>query len=173
MALAAGLGGSLFRQTTFPNALSKVSDDKQRAHLLARGYKKNAPFELSSLGIITGTWLVGRSMINGRFISRGTRAMIYAKDALVAGAVLTGIAGVYFDRVLEDEADHGEIAVSGMHATDASTPKAKKVFKAVQGISIAHMACMERASRMQLQRVRSRSIATYTRIPAAVYRQSM
>lgn len=142
MALAAGLGGSLFKQITFPSALSKVSDDKQRAHLLARGYKKFAPIGLSSLGVIAGTWLIGRGMINGRSISPGAKAMVYVKDGLVAGAVLTGLAGAYLDRVLEDEADHGEIAVHGMSATDASTPKAKNVFNAIRGLGIAHAACL-------------------------------
>lgn len=142
MALAAGLGGSLFKQLTFPDALSKVSDDKQRGHLLARGYKKFAPIGLSSLGIIAGTWLIGRGMINGRSISASTRNLVYVKDGLVAGAVLTGLAGAYLDRVLEDEADHGELSVKGMSATDASTPKAKNVFNAIKGIGIAHVACL-------------------------------
>lgn len=142
MALAAGLGGALFKQVTFPSALSKVSDDKQRAHLLARGYKKFAPIGLSSLGIIAGTWLVGRSMIGGRSISASTRNMVYVKDALIGGALLTGLAGTYLDYVLEDEADHGEIAVHGMSATDASTPKAKNVFNAIKGIGIAHTLCL-------------------------------
>lgn len=140
MALAAGLGGSLFKQLTFPNALSKVADDKQRAHLLARGYKQYAPIGLGSLGVIAGTWLFGRTMINGRFIGRDVKTMVYVKDAMIAGAVLTGVAGAYLDRVLEDEADHGEIAIHGMSATDASTPKAKAVYNTIRGLGVAHAA---------------------------------
>lgn len=142
MALAAGLGGSIFKQFALPSALSKVTDDRERAHLLARSFKKFTPIGMVSLGIIAGSWLVGRTIISGRSISKEAEILVKVKDGLVAGAVVTGIAGTLLDRELEEETDRRELGVEGMHATATSTTRSKNVFRAIQGVGMLHMACL-------------------------------
>jgi hypothetical protein len=58
-----------------------------------------------AIGVITAgaTWLIGRSLFSGRFMGRGMRRLVLAKDVALGITVLSGIGAQVVGRQLSNE----------------------------------------------------------------------
>jgi hypothetical protein len=94
LALATSFGGGLFGRLALPPAMKCIGDARERGALLETSWRRFSMLNMVSHGVFAATWLVGRHMLTGREIDRRTRALVTLKDALVATAVVSGVASV-------------------------------------------------------------------------------
>src|SRR5687767_5929732 len=91
LALASSFGGSLFGKFAFHPAVCHATDARERGQIIDTAWKRFSLLNLMSHGVFAATWLVGRHMLTGREIDRRTRALVTAKDIMVATAVASGV----------------------------------------------------------------------------------
>ncbi|HYD43179.1 MAG TPA: hypothetical protein VEB43_20265 [Anaeromyxobacter sp.] len=94
LGLAAGFGGSLFGQMALHPAVRTIDDHKERGQILQKAWRGFSPANAFAIGAVALTWLTGRAALSGGEIDRRARAMVLAKDALVAAYAGTGIASI-------------------------------------------------------------------------------
>ena len=94
LGVAAGFGGSLFGQMAMHPAMESISEDSERGELLHNAWRNFSPVNAAGLALVGLTWLTGRNMLTGGEIDATTRALVIAKDVLVATYVATGLASI-------------------------------------------------------------------------------
>lgn len=101
LGLATTIGGTLFGQRALHPALRERLGDKQQSMLVAdAAWRKFSWLNLAAHTMFAATWLVGRSMLSGREVSRTSRTLTRIKDGLVIASLVTGISSIVLGRVL-------------------------------------------------------------------------
>jgi hypothetical protein len=95
LGLAATFGGILFGQTGLNSSASVVSDPNERSKVMNKGWQVFAVPKTVGLITTAATWLIGRSLFSGRFLSKDLRNLIVAKDVALGITVATGIGAHY------------------------------------------------------------------------------
>jgi uncharacterized membrane protein len=90
--LAAAIGGTLFGRVALQPALREVGSDRVRGEVADTAWKRFSWINLAAHAVVASTWFVGRSMLSGREVSRTSRQLTCAKDALVVASVVTSVA---------------------------------------------------------------------------------
>lgn len=108
LSLAVAYGGPIFATMALrPALLQGSSSDKDRGKVMqiawAEFTKINVPAHLA----FTATWLVERAAIKRYYGTRRTNKLVAVKDALIAGALLTGVANVVAGRMLKRQFPDG------------------------------------------------------------------
>jgi len=141
LGLAAVFGGKLFDKLAVHPSLQAISDPEERAFVEDRAWRRYSVVHAVSLATLASTWLVGRKLLSGREVTKSARALTITKDALIGGAVVTGIASIVLGRLLGRETERGAAPLdeSGQAAPYASR-RARGLQKATEALSTAGMA---------------------------------
>lgn len=107
LSLAVAYGGPMFGARPFRLALLQgVTSDQERGKAMQIGWtqfnKINVPAHLA----FTATWLAERGAIK-RFGGRRTDNIVAVKDALIAGALVTGVANVVANEMFKRDFPNG------------------------------------------------------------------
>lgn len=109
--LATSIGGTLFGRQAFQPALNTEVDSRlERDRISTSAWRRFTWINLAAHGVVAATWFVGRSMLSGREVSRTSRRLTVAKDALVAASLITGIASALLGRTLGTRMQQRETA---------------------------------------------------------------
>jgi hypothetical protein len=103
LGLAATFGGIVFGQTGLGKAVKVLPNEHDRSKVLEESWRTFAIPK--AIGVITAgaTWLIGRSLFSGRFMSRDIRRLVIAKDVALGVTVLTGIGAQVVGSQLSNE----------------------------------------------------------------------
>jgi hypothetical protein len=119
LGLAAGFGGNLFGQIALNPAVAEIQSKRERGKVAHVAWDRYKAINGASLALMAGTWLAGRTMLDGRSLGRGSRALTVTKDVLVGAAVLGGLGAMVAGRMLDKE-----IATSNEPIHTGSRPSA-------------------------------------------------
>ena len=101
LGLATTIGGTLFGQGALHPALRERLHDDQQSMLVAdAAWRRFSWLNLAAHAAFAATWLVGRSMLSGREVSKTGRTLTRVKDGLVIASLITGISSIVLGRVL-------------------------------------------------------------------------
>jgi hypothetical protein len=141
LGLAAVFGGKLFDKLAVHPSLEAISDPQERASVEDRAWRRYSAVHAVSLATLASTWLVGRKLLSGREVTKSARSLTLAKDALIGGAVVTGIASIVLGRLLSREIEERSAPLdeTGQVAPYASR-RARGLQRATEVLSVAGMA---------------------------------
>lgn len=127
LGMAAGFGGTLFGKAALDPAVRQVGSKDERVRVLDDAWGRFRVLDAVALGAMALTWLGGRSAFSGRRLGKPMRRLVIAKDVLVGGALLTGVASLIAGAVMHKE-QHKQGAMpvrSGYEMSSELTPGAK------------------------------------------------
>lgn len=135
LGMAAGFGGTLFGKAALDPAVKAIGSKEERGRVLDDAWSRFRILDVVALGTMAATWWTGRAAFSGRRLGRDMRALVVAKDVLVGGALVTGLAGLVGGMVLHrrQRRHGGAPVVSGLRPA-AETPR--DVATAVKFLSI-------------------------------------
>jgi hypothetical protein len=107
LGLAADFGGNLFGQLAMHPAIRQIESKRERARVTQTAWNRFKFVNGLGLALMAGGWLIGRTLLSlsGKEVGRRARAATIAKDALVTGAVLSGVGAIATGTLLERERD--------------------------------------------------------------------
>ncbi|HSP78867.1 MAG TPA: hypothetical protein VLQ93_10075 [Myxococcaceae bacterium] len=143
LGLAAGFGGSLFGKAALNPSAKFVSDKTERGKVVNAAWNGYNIINALGLGATAVTWLIGRSRISGRSISRQARQLVIAKDILMGATLATGLVnllggGYLAKRALKD----GVPMESGNKATADAPRDVKTAARLVNVLGLVSLAGM-------------------------------
>jgi hypothetical protein len=122
LGLASLFGGSLFGRLALNRAVSVLDSKAERGRVVNAAWNGYNIINALGLGTATVTWLIGRTMLSGREVDQETHALVVAKDALIAGAVGTGILSAVCAAALAKQGPGGAVPLESGNAPAAETP---------------------------------------------------
>jgi hypothetical protein len=135
LALATSLGGVLFGRYALHPSVSRISDPDERGAVLDTAWRRFSAINLASHGVFAATWLFGRTMLSGREIDRSTHALVAVKDALVATAVVSGVASFVAGAQIKDPTTGAPLPMDREGCVAADAPKRARIAQRVTTIS--------------------------------------
>lgn len=121
LGLAAGFGGNLFGQLALHPAVRSIESKRERGKVTHVAWDRYKIVNAIALAAMAGTWLIGRTVLSGRAVGRGTQPLVFAKDVMVGGAVASGLGAVFFGTLLDKE-QGGAPAIESGSEPAAETP---------------------------------------------------
>jgi len=106
--LATALGGTIFGKLALTPALQDISNAHERGLVMKKAWSRFNLFSGVGMGSAALIWMVGRAAINGRSAGPDVRRLVYAKDALLAGAVITTAMSSFAGQRIVG-ANHGDV----------------------------------------------------------------
>ena len=94
LGLATSVGGAVFGKAGLRRGLHETSQQNGRGEVLQQAWKRFTPINLLSHISVAVTWLIGRSVLSGREISRSTHRLVLAKDALTGVYFVSGLGAI-------------------------------------------------------------------------------
>ena len=120
LGLAAGFGGNLFGQLALNPAVETIQSKRERGKVTHLAWDRFKAVNATSLLLMAGTWLAGRTLLSGRESGKTSRALTLTKDVLVGGALVGGVGAMVCGRMLDKE-----VAVSNEPLQTGSRPAAE------------------------------------------------
>lgn len=120
LGLAAGFGSNLFGQIALNPAVAEIQSKRERGKVTHVAWDRYKTVNGASLALMAGTWLAGRTLLSGREVDKGSRALTVTKDVLVGAALVSGVGAMVVGRMLDKE-----IAVSNQPLQPGSRPSAE------------------------------------------------
>lgn len=136
LAVAADFGGSLFGKFALDPAVQEIESFRERGAVVHKAWSGYKWVNLGSVAVLGGTWLLGRLFLDGWEVGKHSRRLVLAKDILVGGAVLTGIAAAINGSRIDE---HAPLITSGQPGpgADVQSSLAQKIERP---LGIAHLA---------------------------------
>jgi len=103
LGLAAGFGGNLFGQLALNPAVQTIQSKRERGKVTHVAWDRYKAVNATSLLVMAGTWIAGRTLLSGREVGKASRALTLTKDLLVAGALVGGVGAMVLGRMLDKE----------------------------------------------------------------------
>jgi hypothetical protein len=136
LAVAADFGGSLFGKLALTPGVESLESPRDRGRVMTQAWDGYKYVNLGSLLILGGTWLAGRLMYDGWEVGKRSRRLVLAKDVLVGGAVLTGIAAAVNGSLMSKD-----IPIDANHEVSAGASKRDKVAHSIEKpLGLVHLA---------------------------------
>jgi hypothetical protein len=139
MGLAAGFGGSLLGKYALNHAARSASSREDRGRVMATGWTRFNRVNLAGIGVAAATWLLGRLFLSGRELGRGPRALVVAKDALLAGTLGTAIYEAFGSRRLATASEGGARAPVPAHEARVGEEGLAKAERVLARIGTANL----------------------------------
>lgn len=111
LGMAAGFGGALFGKAALDPAARGIESKEERGRVLDDAWGRFRVLDAAALGAMAATWLVGRQAFSGRGLGKPVRRLVIAKDVLIAGALVTGVASMIAGRILHQHRERGGMTV--------------------------------------------------------------
>ncbi len=136
LGLAAGFGGNLFGQVALNPAVEVIQSKRERGKVTHVAWDRYKSINAVSLTLMAGTWLAGRTLLDGREVSKSARGLTIAKDLLVGGAVIGGVGAMLLGRMLDEEvARSNEPIQSGSRPAAETRARVAKLQRLTNGFS--------------------------------------
>ncbi len=136
LGLAGLLGGNLFGRLALHPAVARVSDKAERGEVVNAAWRRYGAVNSLSLAAVTVGWAGARATeARDSLLSSRERALARAKDGLVAGVLVTGLAtalqGVRFAR----QAPDGAVPIeTGSHSAPETPPAAASLKRGLNAL---------------------------------------
>jgi uncharacterized membrane protein len=143
LSLAVAYGGPLFGKIALYPAVKEISSQRERGKVVETAWNKFNPVNVAAHAVFTATWLVSRKMLKDQHLGKQTEKLVIAKDVLVAGALLTGVANTVAGKLMERKFPEGVRVASGDQPSAATPPEAAKFqrfFKVMGPLNLALIA---------------------------------
>jgi uncharacterized membrane protein len=101
LSLAVALGGPVFAKIALRPAVMKDVAPTERVKLMEDVWTKFNKVNVPAHLLFTGTWIIERKAIKRYFMNHHTNRLVHAKDILIAGALVTGVANVVAGEMLK------------------------------------------------------------------------
>lgn len=108
LGMAAGFGGTLFGKAALDPAAKKIGSQEERFKVLDSAWGRFRVLDAVALGMMAATWLAGRSAFSGRRLGSDLRTLVLAKDILIGGALVTGLASLVGGAVMHSRQRRSE-----------------------------------------------------------------
>lgn len=159
LSLAVVYGGQAFAKAGLkPAVLQGVSSDKERGKVMDIAWSEFNKINVPAHLVFTGTWLIERGAIKRFSGDKRTLRLVGLKDALIGGALVTGVANVVAGKMMKRDFPDGVPYPSEGHVTPSEAAKIARYigfFRVVGGLNHALVGA---------------SIATSTLIGASIVR---
>jgi hypothetical protein len=136
LGLAAWLGGGLYGHLAMHRAVAKVADHTERGKVVNAAWMAYNPVNVAALGAAAAGWLGSRGTETRPDKLTGTeQALATAKDALMATAVVTGVAtGITGTRLARQAPDGATPMEDGDTPAPETPEKASKLVRQVSAL---------------------------------------
>jgi hypothetical protein len=130
LSLSIAYGGPVFAKVGLKPALRKIASKEERRAVVQAAWSRFSKVNVPAHVGFTASWLVLRAMLRRIHLDRSTKNLLIAKDMLVAGALITGIAATVTGKALK-RASNVKTTVSGKptKAGEAEKPAMEKHYK--------------------------------------------
>ncbi|MDB4958545.1 MAG: hypothetical protein JWO36_6114 [Myxococcales bacterium] len=136
--LATAIGGTLFGREALQPAIHEIKDPAVRGKVADIAWRRFSWMNLAGHVAVAATWFFGRSMLSGREVSKTSRNLTLAKDALVIASLATGITSMILGRVLGSRMTNHEQTATTSAAEQR--PDERKLQRAVGAVGLANLA---------------------------------
>ena len=132
LGLAAGFGGNLFGQLALNPAIAEIQSKRERGKVTHMAWDRYKVVNGAALALMAGTWFAERALLGRQALGRSSRALMITKDALVSGALVTGVGAMVVGRLLDKE-----IATSNepLHAGSRPSSETRRRVERLQRIA--------------------------------------
>jgi len=120
LSLSIAYGGPVFAKMGLKRALRKAHSKEERRAILQTAWKQFSKVNVPAHVGLAASWLVLRSLLRRVYLDRNTKGLLVAKDVLIAGALITGVAATINGKALSRAS---KPAKTGEEATKTSTNK--------------------------------------------------
>jgi uncharacterized membrane protein len=143
LSLSVAYGGPVFAKVGLRPALKKITSKEERHTVMQTAWSKFSKVNVPAHVGFTASWVILRSMLRNVYVDRETKRLLVAKDVLIAGALLTGVAATITGKAMKrayptkpakgarageaqrgTEAKHGETSKAGESVRIGETHKA-------------------------------------------------
>ena len=107
LGLAASLGGTMFGRFALQPSLHKIGLPEERDLVSAEAWKRFSWINLVSHAAFAVPWLIGRTLVSSRDVSRKARGLAKTKDMLVLASLITGASSMLLGRWLANRGMQG------------------------------------------------------------------
>ncbi len=153
LGLATTIGGTIFGHRALHPALNeRLDDDQQRRMVADAAWRKFSWLNLAAHAAFAATWLVGRTMLSGREVSRTGRTLTRVKDGLVIASLATGVASIALGRVLGKKVREREQGGARPDASIERLSKAVRVLGTLNLLATAGIGAVTTGLSMQASR---------------------
>ena len=101
LSLAISYGGPVFAKVGLKPALRKAHSKEERRAIMQTAWSRFSKVNVPAHVGFTASWLVLRTMLRGVYLDRSTKNLLIAKDVLIAGALITGVAATVVGKALK------------------------------------------------------------------------
>ncbi len=142
LSLSIAYGGPVFAKVGLRRAHRKAHSKEERRAIKQAAWNQFSKINVPAHVGFAGSWLVLRNLLRGLYLDRPTKNLLIAKDVLIAGALLTGVAatinGKAMSRVLATRSKKaGEEEAT---TTSAATKQYNKLLRLEKALGRANMA---------------------------------
>lgn len=106
LSLAVAYGGPVFAKVGLKRALKGITSKQQRRAVMQNAWSKFSKVNVPAHVGLTASWVVLRSLSRNLHANRQTKNLMIAKDVLIAGALITGVAATITGKALKRAAAH-------------------------------------------------------------------
>jgi hypothetical protein len=161
LSLSIAYGGPVFAKVGLRPALKKVASKEERHAVMQAAWNKFSKVNVPAHVGFTTSWVVIRSLLRRVRLDRQTKHLLVAKDVLIAGALLTGVAATITGKAMKRayptkpvKTGHpGEAARTGVKGektvthtgTTGTTTHYKKLHRLAKRLGRANMAFLAAA----------------------------
>ena len=146
LSLAISYGGPVFAKVGLKPALRKAHSKEERRAILQIAWSRFSKVNVPAHVGFAASWLVLRAMLRRVRLDRSTNQLLIAKDLLIAGALITGVAATVTGKALM-RSSHvkappiGKPPVKGAETTKPDTAKQyKRLMRLEKQLGRANMA---------------------------------
>lgn len=118
LSLSVAYGGPVFAKVGLKRALRRMGTKDERRAVMQNAWSQFSKVNVPAHVGFTASWLVLRTMLGQVKLDRSTKNLLIAKDALIAGALITGVAATITGQALKRAQ-----RASAKHAAGASAAK--------------------------------------------------
>jgi hypothetical protein len=100
LSLSIAYGGPVFAKVGLKAALRKAHTKEERRAIMQVAWSRFSKVNVPAHVGLTASWLVLRSMLRRIHLDRSTKHLLVAKDILIAGALITGVAATVVGKAM-------------------------------------------------------------------------
>jgi hypothetical protein len=91
----------VFARVGLKPALRKVASKQERRAVMQKAWSNFSKVNVPAHVGFTASWLILRAMLRRIYLDRSTKNLLVVKDALIAGALITGVAATITGKALK------------------------------------------------------------------------
>ena len=101
LSLGIAYGGPIFAKVGLKPALRKAHSKEERRATMQVAWSRFSKVNVPAHVGFAASWVVLRTMVRGLRLDRSTKNLLIAKDVLIAGALITGVAATVVGKALK------------------------------------------------------------------------